>query len=549
MQLAKLDKVKKYYGDKLILDIKNFEISKEDRIGIVGKNGAGKTTMLKILMKDIEQDEGRTFLTDSYSYISQAEEAFGECEESKTKKIFKAPNKYEEFLSGGEKVKLKISKALSEDTSLLIADEPTSNLDGRSIKILDDMLKNYKGALLLVSHDRQLLDSVCNTIVEIEDGEIKVYKGNYSKYLELKSEERKREETEHNEYVTEKRRLANAIIGKKKLRDGIRKTPKRFGTSEAKVFRKMGGQKARKNLDENIKALKSRIDHLEVKEKPKTISETKINIQKGIEVICKNIIEVTKLSLFADNKALIKNATFKVKKGKKVGVIGDNGCGKTTLLREILKKENENINVANNVIVGYFDQNQGILKKDRSILENVRENCSYNQSFVRINLNNFGFKGEDVNKLVSSLSGGEKVKVALCKILLCDNNLLILDEPTNYLDIKAMEELEKALINTEKTVILVCHDRKFIGNICDYIIEIKDKCIKEFDCSYKHYINEKNKPKVSNEEKVDKEKLLLAQIKLSEVISLLSIEKDIAKKDKLEYEYNTLLKEIKVLKN
>ena len=182
-------------------------------------------------------------------------------------------------------------------------------------------------------------------------------------------------------------------------------------------------------------------------------------------------------------------------------------------------------------------------------MENVRENCSYNQGFVRINLDGFGFKGDDVYKIVSSLSGGERVKVALCKILLSDNNLLILDEPTNYLDIKAMEVLEKVLINTEKTLIIVCHDRKFIGNICDYIIEIKDKCIKEFDCSYKHYINEKNKPRVSNEEKVDKEKLLLAQIKLSEVISLLSIEKDIAKKDKLEYEYNILLKEIKALKN
>jgi len=155
---------------------------------------------------------------------------------------------------------------------------------------------------------------------------------------------------------------------------------------------------------------------------------------------------------------LIKDATFKIKRGRKVGIIGDNGSWKSTLLREILKGEKSNIKIANKVTIGYFDQNQ-------------------------------------------------------------------------------------------KTLIIVCHDRKFIGNICDYIIEIKDKCIKEFDCSYKHYINEKNKPRVSNEEKVDKEKLLLAQIKLSEVISLLSIEKDIAKKDKLEYEYNILLKEIKALKN
>ena len=376
-----------------------------------------------------------------------------------------------------------------------------------------------------------------------------MYKGNYSKYLELKSEERKREETEHNEYLTEKRRLENAVIGKKELRDGIKKTPKRMGNSEARLHRKWEDKRQKRKIDENIKALKSRIDHLEVKEKPKTISETKINIQAGMEIISKNIIEVNNLNLFADNKLLIKNANFKIKRGQKVGIIGDNGCGKTTLLKEILKKENENIKIANRVTIGYFDQNQSILQKEKSILENVRENCSYDQGFVRINLDNFGFKGDDVYKLVSSLSGGEKVKVALCKILLSDNNLLILDEPTNYLDIKAMEALEKALINTEKTVIIVCHDRKFIENICDYIIEIKDKCIKEFDGSYKEYIKEKNKPKINKAEKINKEKLLLMQNKLSEVISLLSIENDICKKEKLEYEYNQLLKDIRVLKN
>lgn len=548
MQLAKLDKIKKYYGDRLILDIKGFEILEEDRIGIVGQNGAGKTTMLNILMNNIEPDEGQIFLTESYSYISQMEEYFGECEESKVKKLLEAPDKYKDFLSGGEKIKLKISKALSENKKLIIADEPTSNLDGKSIKVLEDMLKNYKGALLLVSHDREILDSLCNTIVQIEDGKISVYKGNYSKYLELKREERKREEIEHNEYLNEKIRLKNAIIGKEELRDSIKKTPKRMGNSEARLH-KMGGQKQKRKIDKNIKALKSRIDHLEVKEKPKTINETKINIQTGMEIISKNIIEVNKLNLSVENKLLIKNATFKVKRGYKVGIIGDNGCGKTTLLKEILKRENENIKIGSRVTIGYFDQSQGILHKEKNILDNVRENCSYDQGFVRINLDNFGFKGDEVYKLVSSLSGGEKVKVALCKILLSDNNLLILDEPTNYLDIKAMEALEKALISTEKTVIMVCHDRKFIGNICDYIIEIKDNTISEFNGSYKEYINEKNKPKINKAEKINKDKLLLLQNKLSEVISLLSIENDLYKKEKLEYEYNQLLKDIRVLNN
>jgi len=545
MQLGKLDKIKKYYGDRLILDINNFEILEGDKIGIVGQNGAGKTTMLKILMKNVEPDEGQHFLTDSYSYISQIEDEIGECEESKVKKLFDAPNKYEEFLSGGEKVKLKIAKALSENKKLIIADEPTSNLDGNSIKKLEDMLKNYNGSLLIVSHDREFLDSLCNNILEIDDGKIKIYKGNYSTYLKLKNEERKRKEFEYDEYLNEKKKLENAALGKAELRDSIRKTPKRMGNSEARLHRKMGGQRAKKNLDDNIKALKSRIDHLEVKEKPKSISETKITIQAGMEIISKNVVEVSKLKLVIDNKLLLKDADFKIKRGRKVGIIGNNGCGKTTLIREILKNRSENIKVANKVTVGYFDQSQKILQKEKSILENVIENCSYDQGFVRINLDNFGFKGEAVYKTVSSLSGGEKVKIALCKILLSDNNLLILDEPTNYLDIKAMEALEKSLINTEKTMIIVCHDRKFIENICDYIIEIVNNSVLTFDGGYKEYLSEKNKPKISKVEKYNKEKLMLMENKLSEVISLLAMEKDIFKKEKLEYEYNELLKNMK----
>lgn len=546
MQLGKLDKIKKYYGDRLILDIKDFEILDGDRIGIVGQNGAGKTTMLKVLMGNIEPDEGQLFLTESYSYISQMEDYCGECEENKVMKLFKAPEKYEDFLSGGEKIKLKISKALSENKKLIIADEPTSNLDSKSIKILEDMLKGYKGALLLVSHDREFLDSLCNTIIEIEAGSIKVYKGNYSKYLELKSEERKREEFEYNQYLNEKKRLENAVIGKQELRDSIKRTPKRMGNSEARLH-KMGGQKAKKNLDNNIKALKSRIDHLEIKKKPQNISETKVNIQGGMEIISKNIVEVKNLNLFAGNKLLIENAAFKIKRGRKVGIIGDNGSGKTTLLKEIIGKENENIKVANKVTIGYFDQNQSILQRGKSILENVMESSSYDQGFVRINLDNFGFKGDIVYKIVGSLSGGELVKVALCKILLSDNNILILDEPTNYLDINSMEALEKALLNTEKTVIIVCHDRKFIENICDYIIQIKDKSISEFDGNYKEYLNEINKPQINKDERLSKEKIMLLKNKLSEVISLLSIEKDASKKEKLENDYTRLLKEIKTL--
>ncbi|MFT8350282.1 ABC-F type ribosomal protection protein CplR [Clostridium saccharoperbutylacetonicum] len=544
--LAKFNKLKKYYGDRLILDIDTFEVFEKDRIGIVGRNGAGKTTMLKVLMGIIIPEEGEISLTDSYSYISQMENYYGECDENKVMKILKAPVKYDEFLSGGEKIKLKLSKALSEDNKLIIADEPTSNLDSASISILEKMLLSYNGALILVSHDREFLDSLCNTIVEIDEGKLKVYQGNYSKYIELKQEERKREEIEYNKYVTEKKQLEESIIDKQEMRNKMRTTPKRMGNSEARLH-KMGGQKQKRKLDKNIKAMKSRIDHLEVKDKPKNVNKTKVNIQKSAEIISNNIIEISKLNLYVNNELLIKEASFRIRKGIKAAIIGENGCGKSTLLKEILTRNNECIRVANSALIGYFDQDQNILEEGKSILENVSKTSSFNEGFIRINLDNFGFKGDDVFKKVSSLSGGEKVKVALSKVLLSDNNVLVLDEPTNYLDIEAMEALERALINTEKTVILVSHDRKFIENICDFMIEIKDKILKEYEGGYKNYIKEKNKPQSNNKEKDIKEKLMVLRNRLSEIISLISIEKNELIKERLDYEYKILLKEIRIL--
>lgn len=547
MSLAVLNKVKKYYGDSLILDIDKFEILQGDRIGVVGKNGVGKTTLLKILLGEVEVNDGQCFLTDSYSYISQREDFIGQCKKSRIKKIFHGPDEYKDYLSGGEKIKLRIVNALSENKNLIIADEPTSNLDKSSIKTLEEILKGYKGALLIVSHDRKFLNELCNTIVEIEDGKLSLYKGNYNKYVELKKEKRKNEETEYNKYIREKNRLEKAIVQKSSLRDRIKQAPKGMGPSEAKTL-KMGDQRGKKNIDDNIKAIKSRINHLEVKKKPKTEGKMTINIQKGMDISSKNPIEVKELKLSIGDKILITKGSFKIKKGKKIAIIGENGCGKSTLIKEILRGDNESLKISSKVLFGYFDQEQNDLKEEQSILENIKYDCSYDESFIRIILSNFGFKENHVYKEVRTLSGGERVKVALCKVMLSDNNILILDEPTNYLDIKAMEALELALINTDKTVIIVSHDREFITNLCNYIIHIENKEVKEFDCSYKEYLEKINKPKINKEEKKHNDELFILENKLTEVLSRLSVESDIEKKEQLDREYNKLLKNIKALK-
>ena len=547
MQLALLNNVKKYYGDRLILDIKKLEILSGDRIGLVGPNGAGKSTLLKILIGDEDVDLGNVYLTKSFSYISQMDNLDESFSTSKIKNLLNAPNEYKDHLSGGEKVKLKISNALSENKELIIADEPTSNLDSSSIEILEEMFKSHSGTLLLVSHDRKFLDSLCNTIFEIDNGKINVYKGNYSKYLELKNLEKERQNTEYINYKAEKKRLEQAISNKESKRDSIRKTPKRMGNSEARLH-KMGDQKSKQHLENNIKAIKSRIEHLEVKEKPKEEKLIKISVIENLELTSKNPIEVKSLNLSINNRSLLSDVSFKIKKGKKVALIGKNGTGKSTLLKELIKNDNESIKIANNVVLGFLDQEQNILNPNKSILENIQVDSSYLESFIRINLDGFGFKGDTVYKTVSQLSGGEKVKVAICKLLLSDNNIIILDEPTNYLDIKCMEALENSLKNTNKTLLIVSHDRKFISNICDYILEINNNKITQFDESYSEYINFKNKPKIDKYEKLLQENKLILETKLSELISLLSFESNIDKKAVLEKEYLEILNKLKALK-
>lgn len=548
MLLVKVENLKKYYADKLILDIDKLEILENDKIGLVGSNGQGKTTLLKAILGEIEIDEGYTYLTESYSYISQSENNIEICSDSKEKSLLNAPDRFEEYLSGGEKVKLKIADALSNKKNIIIADEPTSNLDKKSIGVLEEMFKRHEGALLLISHDRRFLDELCTTILELEDGKLKAYKGNYTDYLMQKDEEVKRAYFEYQEYVKEKKRLEKALLHKKSLSDGIRKTPKRMGNSEARLH-KMGGQTNKKKLDSNVKAIKSRIDKLEVKNKPKASIEMKIKIQNGMEIISKNLVEIKDMTLKLGNKLLLDNVSFKIKRGKKIALLGDNGCGKSTMIKEILNNKNDNIKINNKVKVGYFDQHQSLLDEAKSVLYNTKVNSSFDESFIRTNLNLFGFKGDDVYKKVKVLSGGEKVKIALCKIILEDNNFLIFDEPTNYLDIKSMEALEKALINTDKTMLIVSHDRVFVSHICNYIIEIKDTKIREYDCSYDEYIINRNKKTPSRESKIKKENLLVLENRLITIVSMLSIEKDGLKKELYESEYNELLKQINKLKN
>ena len=448
-------------------------------------------------------------------------------------------------MSGGEKVKARVAKALNNSSRIIIADEPTSNLDVKSIKYLEEKFNRFNGAILLVSHDRDFLDNICNKIIEIDESKVTMFNGNYSSYLKQKEEMDNRESFEYNQYIKEKRRLEEAIVIKTSLKDGIKKTPKRFGNSEARLH-KMGNQSAKKNMDNSIKAIKTRIEKLEEKDKPKENIVIKIDIAEGNEFYSNYPIEIKDINISFENKLILRNSSFKLKKNKRVALIGENGCGKTTLLKAIIDN-NKGVKIANRVKIGYFQQDLMILNEDTTILDNILESSSENETFIRIVLSRFLFRKNDVYKKVSILSGGEKVRVALCKILLSDNNLLILDEPTNYLDIQSMEALEEALKNSNKTMIIVSHDRRFISNVCNEILCFEDNTLKYYPYEYDQWIKRIEESEISKEEKSNNEKKLVLQNRLSEVISLISIECNNDKKLVYEKQYYELLSEIRLL--
>ena len=440
MLILDINNLKKYYGYRLILDIKDLKVYSGDKIGLVGLNGSGKTTLLNLISKEINPEEGTIRTTMEPFYIKQLEDSPNKEVDKEYMSKFGLKDKNEQFMSGGELTRLKIAKFLTDDRKFLLADEPTSNLDFEGINLLIEKLSKFDGSMIITSHDRDLLDKVCNKIIEIEDGKIKIYEGNYSDYKAQKELEKKTQELEYEKYIREKERLQKALIDTKQNLEKIRTTPKRMGNSEARLH-KMGGQVNRKKQDNKVKAIAKRIEKLEVKDKVKELEKINLDI-RGKEIFSKIVIEGKDITKAFGKRILFKNSDFQIYNKSKVGLIGDNGTGKTTLLKMILENAT-NINISKKANIGYFSQNLNILDENKSIIENLLELSCLEQE-ARDILARFLFKRDDVYKKVSVLSGGEKVKVSLAKILLNNFNILILDEPTNYLDIYSIEAVRRS---------------------------------------------------------------------------------------------------------
>lgn len=523
MLLISAINVKKYYGDRLILGFEELRVYNNDRIGIVGLNGAGKTTLMGILAGVVLPDEGYVKRFADHSYITQ----LGLPEENSDdhlEKIFGVKDQEVSHLSGGEVTRKKIAAMLGKKSGILFADEPTCNLDLDGIVLVEKKLTEFDGALILISHDRELLDKLCTRIIEIEDGELTHYTGNYSAYMQQKEVDRRRKQTEYEKYVEERVSLEKACRTLQGKTGKMRKTPKRMGNSEARLHKRSTTEKQEK-LHRSVSAIKTRLDKLVVREKPDDTEKIKLTFHMADDPVSKVLVRGEKINIAFGDRILFRDLEFEVLKGSKTALVGKNGAGKTTLIRMIVS-EDARIKRASGLKIAYLSQDLSIINDNQTVLQNALSVSCYPEWLSRTILSQMLFTRDEVNKKAAVLSGGERVKLSIAKLLVSNANLLILDEPTNYLDIYSMEALEDVLKEYKGTLLFTSHDRRFVDNIANCKIVIDDCKAKVFHGNYADYIaGTKNinaavqnglNPKAGDEES-------LLRLRLTQVIAKLSM--------------------------
>ena len=508
--------LKYYVKDRLLIKTEHLQVQAKDRIGLVGRNGCGKTTLLELLAQKKQPESGKV-----HSYANS--ELLPQLKKTNTTK------------SGGEVTQDYINQTLVKKPDLLLADEPTTNLDTEHIEKLEKQLQRWQGAFILVSHDREFLDALCTTIWELNEGEIKEYKGNYSEYVTQKEIERKQQESAYEQYEKKKQQLEEALVLKEQKAARATKLPKKTSASEAKITgAKPYFANKQKKLRQTAKAIETRLEKLEKVEKVKEPPAIKMNLPNEETFTGRIVLRVEDVPGVVGKRVLWHSAHFQVKGGDKLAIIGPNGSGKTTLMKKLIQQK-QGIYFSPAVKIGYFSQNLDILQLDQSILENVRSTSTQEESLIRTVLARLHFFREDVYKNVSVLSGGERVKVAFAKIFVSDINTILMDEPTNFLDLQAVEALESLLQGYAGTVIFVSHDRRFIESVANQILSIEKQELKLFDGSYKEY----KQVNISTKRDTLEDKRLLLETKITDVLSRLSIEPS----QELEAEFQQLLAE------
>lgn len=533
--------INKSYGIRDVLKNVTFSINEGDKVGIIGANGEGKSTLFKIITKEISQDSGEVFIdkNKTLGYLSQNlaldssktiyEEALSVFEQllnmenrlssleqkmnepydennaeyheklikdyttlqdlyshnggyvykGEISRILKGLGFLEEdffksinTLSGGQKTRVALCKLLLRKPDIILLDEPTNHLDLEAISWLEEYMKSYKGTVLVISHDRFFLDSVTNNTFEVIGGKVECYNVPYSKFIDLR---RKNYEAKLKAYNLQQAEIKRqeAIIEK---------------------FRSFNREKSIRAAESREKALE-KMDIIEAPTHEKEGSKIKFeaSIKSGYDVL-----HIENMSKSYDDKVLFTNLNMDLKRGDKVALIGENGRGKTTLFNIIMDRIEANTGtkfLGTNVNIGYYDQEQSNLDLEKTILDEVWDEFPYlTTSKLRTYLASFLFTGDDVFKVIKTLSGGEKCRINLLKLMLSKSNLLLLDEPTNHLDIISREALEDAILEYDGTLLVISHDRYFLNKVISRIFELKEDGVTEYLGNYNYFQEKKLNP-------------------------------------------------------
>ena len=538
--------INKAFGEEIIVKDGSFHIEDHEKAALVGPNGAGKSTIFKIIAGELPSDGGSVILTkgktmgylaqhqdmntdrsiyeevrtakadiiameqkirqlelemkdlsgdsledhmDSYNRLTAAfERENGYAYESELTGVLKGLGfQEEEFtkpvntLSGGQKTRVSLGKLLLTKPDILLLDEPTNHLDLNSITWLETYILNYPGAVLIVSHDRYFLNRIVTKVIEIENGELMTYSGNYTDYSQKKQQIR---EARIKEYLNQQQEIKHQEAVIEKLRSFNREKSIKRAESREKMLEKI------KPVEKPIETNKD----FQLKLEPATISGN-------------DVLTVEHLSKAFPPQTLFSDISFEIKRGEHVAIIGDNGTGKTTLLKilnQVLPADNGTFTLGTNVQIGYYDQEHHVLHMEKTIFEEISDDYpTLTNTQIRNMLAAFLFTGDDVFKRISDLSGGERGRVSLAKLMLSEANFLILDEPTNHLDITSKEILEKALNNYTGTLLYVSHDRYFINQTATRILDLTHHTFVNYIGNYDYYLEKKEGLTAAYTENID----------------------------------------------
>ena len=478
------DHVSVSFGDRILFTLDSLRIYEGDRIGLVGLNGSGKTTLLRLLSGELMPDEGTVRrLCTPFCFQQFADAGKNDATPEALSRLGVVSLQGQPAVSGGEAERLRLAEMFSTDRAFLLMDEPTSNLDQDGIRLLDERLSSIR-TIVLVSHDRMLLNHQCNRILEIEQGTITAYDGNYDDYMLQKQQARARAQTEYEQYTEEMDRLKNAWHKKKEQARQVVRKPRGKSSSDAKTqeftatHRSPGG-KARM-LERSARNIQQRMDHMEVKERPRELPAIRPDFRLTDPPQNRIILQAEHLSFsYPNGRVIFDDTAFQLDRGSRTALLGPNGAGKTTLFHLI--REGELVRAVPKARLGFFYQDLSDLRDDHTVLESVMRTSVQQESVVRRVLARLLFSARDIQKRVQILSGGEKIRLSFARLFTSAANVLILDEPTNYLDIPSVEALEQLFSEYEGTMLFASHDEAFVRAVATDRLMIRDQKILKYD--------------------------------------------------------------------